>query len=85
MRNFKNHTNARKFQLGAVIKQKGKPVDFYSRKITELPKIYTVTEREMLSIVETLKEFRTILLGKRLKIYTYNKNLICKNLTIIEY
>ena len=33
----------------------------------------------MLSIIETLKEFRTILLGRWLKIYTNNKNLTCQN------
>ena len=33
----------------------------------------------MISIVETLKEFRIILLGQRLKIYSDHKNLTCKN------
>ena len=28
-------------------------------------------------MLETLKQFRTILLGQRLKIYTNNKNLTC--------
>ena len=38
---------------------------------------YTVTEKELLRIIETSKESRTILLGQRLIIYTNNKNLTC--------
>ena len=34
-------------------------------------------ERELLSIIETLKEFRTILIGQKLRIYTDHKNLRC--------
>ena len=67
---FKIHTNARKFQLGAIISHKGKPIDFQSRKLTDSQKRYTVTYTGILSIVETLKEFRTIFLGKKLRIYT---------------
>ena len=44
-----------------------------------MPKnFFTVTENKMLSRVETLKEFRTILLGRIFGINTDNKNLICK-------
>ena len=51
---FKIHTNARNLQLGAFISQKGKHVDFYGRKLTDAHKRCTVTEKERLSIVETL-------------------------------
>ena len=60
---FKIHTNASDLRLGEVIIQKGKPIVFHSTKLTESPKRYTVTEKDLLNIVETLKEFRTILLG----------------------
>ena len=50
---FKMHTDASSFQLGAVISQKGKPIAFYSRKLTDNQQRYTETERELLSIVET--------------------------------
>ena len=36
----------------------------------------------MLSIVVTLKKFRTILLDKILRIYTEHKNLTCRNFNI---
>ena len=52
---FKINTDASAFQLGAVIIQKGKPIAFYSIKITNAQKRYTVTDRELLRIVETLK------------------------------
>ena len=40
---FKIHTGASDSQLGAVISQKGKPIAFYSRKLTYAQEKYTVT------------------------------------------
>ena len=55
-----------------IIIQNGKPIYFYIRKLTDSNKRYTVTEKEMLIIVEILKQFRTILLDQILRIYTPN-------------
>ena len=52
---FKIHTNVSTFQLGALVIQKGKHIDFYIKKFTDAPQRYTVIEGELLSIVETLK------------------------------
>jgi RNase H-like domain found in reverse transcriptase len=58
-----------------VISQEGHPIAFYSRNLIETQSNYTVGEREMLSIVETLNEFRTMLLGYCIKIYMDHENL----------
>ena len=78
--NFNIHTNASAFQVGGVINQKVEPIDFYSIKLTGAQQRYTVTERELLSIVETLKLFRMILPGQKLQMYTDHKNLKCKKI-----
>ena len=76
---FVIHTDASHYQLGAVISQGGKPIAFYSRKLNDAQTRYTTTERELLSIVETLKEYRNILLGHKIDVYTDHKNLVYKH------
>ena len=71
---FEIHTDASKLQLGAVISQKGKPIAFYSRKMNSAQHNYITTEKELLSIVEILKEFCNIILGHQITVYTDHKN-----------
>ena len=72
---FEIHTDASKYQLGAVITQENKPIAFFSRKLNKAQRNYTVTELELLAIVETLKEFCSILLGQDITVYIEHKNL----------
>ena len=74
-----DHIDASHTQVGAVISQERRPIVFYSRKLSDAQTRYTTTERELLAIVETLKEFRNILLGHKITVYTDHKNLTCKN------
>ena len=62
--------------MGAVITQQNRPIAFFSRKLSETQQKYSVTEIELLAIVETLKEFKGMLWGQTIKVYTNHKNLI---------
>ena len=75
---FEIQTDASQTQLGVVISQKGKPISFYSRKLDPSHNRYTTTECELLYIVETLKEFRNVLLEQKVIVYTDNQNLTYK-------
>ena len=57
-------------------------ISFYSCKLTSAKINYTAIETELLRIVETLKEFRTIILGHRITRYTNHKNLTYENYII---
>ena len=48
----------------------------FIRKLNTAQRKYNTTERELLSIVETLQEFKLILWGQRIKVYTDHKKLI---------
>jgi hypothetical protein len=77
---FHVYTDASEFQLGAVIMQDNKLLAFYSRKMNSAQQKYTTGEQELLSIVETLKEFRTILLGQKLVVHTDHLNLLYRKM-----
>ena len=74
---FKIRTDYSEFQLGRVIIHKRKLIIFYSKRLTYSQYHYTVTERELLGIFETLKEFITIFLGHKIRIYIDHKKLTC--------
>ena len=63
---FEIYTNASTKQLGSVITQSNRPLAFFSRKLSVPQQKYSVT---------TLKEFKAMLWGQCIKVYTDHKNL----------
>jgi hypothetical protein len=72
---FDMYTDASTKQLGACITQDNRPITFFSRKLSGVQPKYTITKLELLTIVETLNEFKGMLWGQRSNIYTNHKNL----------
>ena len=72
---FEVHADSSAYQLGGVISQENRPIAFFSRKLNSAQKNYPITEKELLSIVETLKEYKYLLLGNKIKVFTDHKNL----------
>ncbi|KAL7479189.1 hypothetical protein ACHAW6_004933, partial [Cyclotella cf. meneghiniana] len=63
---FEIYTDSSKFQLGAIVPQKLHPTQ----------QMYGMTKQELLAIVETLEEFKDMLLGQQITVYTDHKNLL---------
>jgi hypothetical protein len=64
------YTDANDRQLGAVIKQDEKTIVCYSRALNSSQQRYTTGKQYLLSIEETIREFRNILLGYKIIVHT---------------
>ncbi len=73
---FKIYTDTSSKQLGAVITQKNRHCAFFSWKLFVAQRKYSVTKIELLAIVETLNEFKGMLWGQPIKVFTDHKNLM---------
>ncbi len=72
---FEIYTDASTKQLGSVMTQSNRSLAFFSRKLSVQQQKYSVTKIELLAIVETLKDFKSMLWGQHIKVYTDHKNL----------
>ena len=69
------HTDSSDIHLGATISQKGSPIAIFSKVLSKAQSNYTTTDKELLSIVEMLKELCTISCQQIIEVHTNNKNL----------
>ena len=76
-------TNASDYTIGAYLTQKGddnkmRTIAFYSRKITGPELNYDIHDKELLTVVEALREWRVYLEETKypVQIYTDHKNLL---------
>ncbi len=77
---FGVYTDASDFQLGACIIKEEWLVAYFLQKLRKFQQNYTAMEKEMLSIIATLEEFRSMLLGVNIHVFTTYKNLTFDNL-----
>ena len=53
-------------------------IEFFSQRLSKSQRNYTTTEKELLIIVEYLKQFRNIVFGYEIHVYLDHKNLVYK-------
>lgn len=70
------HTDASEFGMGGILSQKNKILGYFSRKFSPTQAKYTVSEKELLAIIEALKYFRTMVFMNRVNVFTDHKNIL---------
>ncbi len=73
---FEIYTDASSKRLRAVITQDKRHIAFFSWKLSETQHKYSITKIELLAIVKTLKEFKGMLWGQNIKVFTDHANLM---------
>ena len=72
---YELHADASATGIGAVLSQKGRPIAFFSQKLTKTQSSWSIRDREMLAICMAAKHWRSYLQGARFKIKTDHATL----------
>lgn len=73
---FTLETDASDIGIGAVLKQKNKPVAYISRLLKKAERNYTITEREALAALWAMEKFSNWLTGKEFDLITDHQALL---------
>jgi hypothetical protein len=73
---FHIYTNASDYPLGLCVMQDSQPAAHHSKMLNNAQHHYSTVDKELLSIVMTLCEFWSMLLGAELHIHTNHKNIL---------
>ena len=76
---FEITTDASNLAIGASLQQKGKPLAFYSRTLTDCERRYSTYDKELLAIFSTVKHFSYMIEGASILIKTHHKPLLYMN------
>lgn len=73
---FTIQTDASEHAIGGILKQDNKLLGLFSKKLTKTQERYTVSEKELLAVVESLKHFKDTIFLSKIKVETDHKNLL---------
>ena len=66
---FTVHTDSSDKKVGDVISHNNKPIYFFSRRLIQTQRNYTMNEKKLLAIVEFLKQFWGIIFGYEINLF----------------
>jgi hypothetical protein len=69
-------TDASNIGIGAVLYQEHGVIGYYSKKLNDTEKNYSIVEKELYAILKSLDFFRDIIQGFQIDIYTDSKNCL---------
>ena len=56
--------------IGVLLSEEGKPIAYFSKKLNDVKKKYSIYDQELCAIVQALKKWRHYLLPKAFVLYT---------------